>query len=170
MIGEVLDEAADLVLRYLADRADLSVSAAAVLNRVNREGPMRLTALATAEGISQPAMTQLVQRLERQNLLARLSDPADRRAALVIITAAGKQLLTQRTRTRRARLADLLAVLPGEDTFALWLSAQVALPIMRRLLDNATHPEAAMDPPTTRPGPGTTASGSGGAAAARAVT
>jgi len=54
----------DLTFRHLVDRDDLSASAALVLNRISREGPMRLTALAAAEGASQSGMTQLVQRME----------------------------------------------------------------------------------------------------------
>jgi DNA-binding MarR family transcriptional regulator len=68
--------------KYLADRDELSASATLVLNRLNREGPMRLTALAEAEGASQSGMTQLVQRMERQGLLERWSDPDDGRASL----------------------------------------------------------------------------------------
>ncbi len=54
--------------RHLAVRDDLGASAALVLNRLDREGPMRVTALAEAEGSSQSGMTQLVQRMERQGL------------------------------------------------------------------------------------------------------
>jgi DNA-binding MarR family transcriptional regulator len=64
-VGELLDQAMDLTARFLSDRADLSASAAFALNRVCREGPIRLTALAAKEGVSQPSMTQLIQRLER---------------------------------------------------------------------------------------------------------
>ncbi|MBV8346542.1 MAG: MarR family transcriptional regulator [Mycolicibacterium sp.] len=108
-----------------------------LLNRVAREGPAKLTALAAAEGIGQPAMTQLIQRLERQELVGRLGDPGDRRVALVALTTTGRALLTQRTAQRRRRLTELLATLSSEDEFALWLAAQVALPVVRQLLDNA---------------------------------
>jgi DNA-binding MarR family transcriptional regulator len=47
---------------------------------------MRLTALAAAEDTSQPAMTQLVQRMERQGLLQRLSDPANLLARCLLTT------------------------------------------------------------------------------------
>jgi DNA-binding MarR family transcriptional regulator len=90
-IADMIDTGTDLTWRYLLpNRKDLSASATLVLNRVNQEGPMRLTALAAAEDTSQPAMTQLVQRMERQGLLERVSDPEDGRAALVAISAAGR--------------------------------------------------------------------------------
>ena len=96
---------------------------------------MRLTALAAAEDTSQPAMTQLVQRMNvEQGLLERLSDPEDGRAALVAISAAGRELWERRTDGRRERLANLLAGLPSEDALTLLLAAHVAIPILRQLL------------------------------------
>ena len=127
----------DLTARFLSDRAELSASAAYVLNRVCREGPIRLTVLAAREGVSQPSMTQQVQRLERLGLLARLADPEDGRAALIGITGRGQRLLDERKRTRRERLNALLTTLTPEDANALWLSAQVALPVLHRLAVNA---------------------------------
>ena len=82
-------------------------------------------------------MTQLIQRLERQGLVGRLADPDDRRVALVALTETGRELLTRRAAQRRQRLRKLLATLSSEDEFALWLAAQVALPVVRQLLDNA---------------------------------
>jgi DNA-binding MarR family transcriptional regulator len=137
VIGLTLDQATDFSARYLSDRAGLSASAGFLLNRVSREGPARLTTLATREGISQPSMTQLIQRLERQGLVTRLADPDDGRVALVAITQEGQALLDDRTRTRRERLNVLLATLSSEEEFALWLAAHVALPILHRLVQNA---------------------------------
>jgi DNA-binding MarR family transcriptional regulator len=137
LIGETLDQAMDLTARYLSQRAGLSASAGFLLNRVSREGPARLTTLANMEGVSQPSMTQLIQRLERQGLVTRLADPDDGRVALVAITPAGQGLLDDRMRTRRERLAVLLATLSSEEAFALWLSAHVAQPILQRLGNNA---------------------------------
>lgn len=137
-IEEMIEAGTDLLWRFLIpNRKDLSASATLVLNRVNREGPMRLTALAAAEDTSQPSMTQLVQRMERQGLLERLSDPDDGRAALVAISEAGRQLWDRRTEGRRERLAALLPRLSAHDEMALWLAAQVAIPILRRLLQAA---------------------------------
>jgi DNA-binding MarR family transcriptional regulator len=101
---------------------------------------MRLTTLAAKEGISQPSMTQLIQRLERQGLVTRLADPDDGRAALIGITKRGQALLDDRKRLRRERLTELLATLTPEEESALWLSARVAFPILSRLVENADSP------------------------------
>jgi DNA-binding MarR family transcriptional regulator len=139
-IGELLDQAMDLTARFLSDRADLSASAAFAMNRVCREGPIRLTTLAAKEGVSQPSMTQLIQRLERLGLVARLADPDDGRAALIGITEHGQTLLDDRRRIRRERLTALLERLTSEEKSALWLSSQVALPVLHRLVENADCP------------------------------
>ena len=147
-IADMIDTGTDLTWRYLLpNRKDLSASATLVLNRVNQEGPMRLTALAAAEDTSQPAMTQLVQRMERQGLLERLSDPEDGRAALVAISAAGRALWERRTDGRRERLANLLAGLPSEDARTLLLAAHVAIPILRQLLTVAASEAASAQSP-----------------------
>jgi DNA-binding MarR family transcriptional regulator len=139
-IGELLDQALDLTARFLSDRADLSASAAFAMNRVCREGPIRLTTLAAKEGVSQPSMTQLIQRLERVGLVTRLADPDDGRAALIGITGQGQALLDDRKRIRRERLTVLLERLTPDEKSALWLSARVALPVLHRLVANADCP------------------------------
>ena len=141
-VGELLDQGLDLTARFLSDRADLSASAAFAMNRVCREGPIRLTALAAKEGVSQPSMTQLIQRLERLGLVARLADPGDGRAALIGVTEHGQALLSDRKRMRRERLRALMATLTPEEESALWLAARVALPVLRRLIANADSPPA----------------------------
>lgn len=136
-VGELLDHSIDLTARFLADRSELSTTAAYTLNRADREGPVRLTTLAAREGISQPSMTQLIQRLERAGLVTRLPDPDDGRAALIDITDAGRTLLDERRRQRRQRLTTLLATLTPEEQCELWHSARVAMPIIHKLTASA---------------------------------
>jgi DNA-binding MarR family transcriptional regulator len=138
--AEGLEQAAILVLRHLSDRTGMGLTANLTLSTLNREGPARVTALAAAASIGQPAMTELVQRLERQSLVTRVDDPGDGRAALVTITDAGRALLDDMRRDRRDRLADLLTALPADDEVTLSLAMHVALPIIRRLIDDAQQP------------------------------
>jgi DNA-binding MarR family transcriptional regulator len=139
-IGEALEQAWFFTARHVADQAALSLTAAMALDTLNREGPLRLTALAAAEGVSQPFMTELIQRLQRQGLATRVNDPEDGRAALVNVTNAGRALLGDRREDRRARLAELLTALPAEEEATLALAMQVALPIIRRLIQDAANP------------------------------
>ena len=135
-IAKMIELGTDFMLRHLIDRDDLSASAALVLNRVYREGPIRLTALATAEGSSQSGMTQLVQRMERQGLLERWSDPDDGRASLVVLGEAGRRNFEARADIRRQRIADLLPAVSRDDQVALWLAAQVVVRVLGEMRES----------------------------------
>ncbi|WP_110916912.1 MarR family transcriptional regulator [Mycolicibacterium peregrinum] len=144
-VSSMLVASADLMWRHLADRKGLSASATLVLVRLNREGPMRVTALAEAEGASQSGMTQLVQRLEQQGLLERCSDPDDGRACLVKVSEGGQRLWEERAVLRKQRIAELLAGLSDDDQMALWLAAQVAgrlVDQMREIADTRASTDA----------------------------
>lgn len=143
-IGTFIDTAADLLVRCLSDRADMSAPAAFVLNRIERQGPMRVTTLAATEGVSQPSMTQLVQRLERRGLVEKVADPHDGRVALIGIADGGRKLLADRLDARRARLAQILSTLSPDERDALALSARVGSPVLQRLAASSVgHTDAA---------------------------
>ena len=117
------------LLRRLTPRSELSLTAASTLRNLELNGPRRLTELSTVEGVTQPAMTQLVSRLERERLAERATDPTDGRVVLVRITPAGRELLARRRETRARHLAELLSTLSTEDQRRL----AAALPALERL-------------------------------------
>jgi DNA-binding MarR family transcriptional regulator len=117
------------LFRSLSPPDGLSLTAAATLVTLERSGPSRLTALAAYEGVTQPAMTQLVDRLQGMSLLERTADPADGRVVQVRITDEGRSLMARRRAVRAERVAELLKWLsPGEQAL---LTA--ALPAMEAL-------------------------------------
>lgn len=119
------------VLRRMAPADSMSLTAASSLRRLERGGPRRLTELAGLEGVSQPAMTQLVSRLERDGLARRVADPVDGRGVVVEVTDAGREALRRRRAARSERLGELLAQLkPAERDTIL-----AALPALDRLND-----------------------------------
>ena len=117
------------VLRQGNPPNDISLTAASTIWRLQQEGPRKLTDLAAAEGVTQPAMTQLVQRLEREGLATRAADPADRRVVLVEVTPAGIDLLQRRRAVRARHLAGLLEGVSEEDEALI----AAALPALERL-------------------------------------
>ncbi|GLY98061.1 MarR family transcriptional regulator [Actinoplanes sp. NBRC 103695] len=118
-------------LRRLTPRSELSLTAASTLRRLERSGPHRLSELYAPEGVSQPAMTQLVTRLEREGLARRSSDPADGRVVIVSITEEGRDAVARRRDGRARALAELLEQLPEDEHAALL----AALPALQRLGD-----------------------------------
>jgi DNA-binding MarR family transcriptional regulator len=124
------------VLRRLTPREELSLTAASTLRRLERSGPHRLCELHAPEGVSQPAMTQLVTRLEREGLARRGSDPDDGRAVVVSITDAGRAAVARRREGRARALSDLLRQLDAEDHAAI-VAALPALGHLSDLLDRS---------------------------------
>ncbi len=117
-----------VLIRWLSP-AGLSLTAAATLSTLERSGPCRLTALAAHEGVTQPAMTQLVGRLEDQGLVERSADPEDGRVVQVQLAPAGRDLVARRRAARADRLAGLLSQLSPADSAAL----AAALPAINAL-------------------------------------
>ncbi|MGP3967462.1 MarR family winged helix-turn-helix transcriptional regulator [Streptomyces sp. 6N223] len=102
-----------------------------VLDTLAFRGPMRLSELTRTEQISQPGITQLVTRLEREGLVERRPDPSDGRAVLVHITEAGREIGRSRHDDRTRHLRPLLARLTPEERRAL----ADALPALARLAE-----------------------------------
>jgi DNA-binding MarR family transcriptional regulator len=107
------------LFRSLSPASGLSMTAAATLAGIERLGPQRLTLLAAREGVTQPAMTQLISRLEESGLVRREPSPDDGRVVLVAITEAGRATLAHRRSARAERLAGVIAQLSPDHRAAL---------------------------------------------------
>jgi DNA-binding MarR family transcriptional regulator len=118
-------------LRTISAVGGISPSVASALSRLDADGPLRVTELARVEGVSQPAMTQLVARMESEGLVARETPEGDRRSVFVSVTDRGRDVLEQRRARRIAFLDDLLRGLGREDRAAI----ANALPALERLVD-----------------------------------
>ncbi|MDX3225634.1 MarR family winged helix-turn-helix transcriptional regulator [Streptomyces sp. ME19-01-6] len=101
---------------------------------ISRSAPRAAAALSErtrTEQVTQPAITQLVTRLERDGLVERRPDPSDGRAVLVHITEAGRQIGRSRHEDRTRHLAPLLSRLTAEQRQAI----ADALPALARLAE-----------------------------------
>jgi DNA-binding MarR family transcriptional regulator len=122
------------MLRSITASRGLSYTSATALSTLERTGPRRLTALAESEGVTQPAMTQVVGRLQELGLVARAADPDDGRVVLVTITDEGRAELARRREARAAVLRDRLAALDPSQRDAL----RAALPVLDALTSMQT--------------------------------
>lgn len=108
-LSSALDAVMRTVLRGV--RFEESRGAMSVLGTLRDLGPSRITDLAERERVSQPTMTTLISRLEREGLVARGPSPDDGRVVLVAITRGGRTLQRRVERARatllRVRLVDL---------------------------------------------------------------
>jgi len=107
------------LFRSLSPASGLSMTAAATLAGIERLGPQRLTLLAAREGVTQPAMTQLISRLEESGLVRREPCPDDGRVVLVAITEQGRATLAHRRSARAERLAGIVAQLSPDHRAVL---------------------------------------------------
>jgi DNA-binding MarR family transcriptional regulator len=74
-------------------------------------GPQSLTALAAAEQVKPPTMSQLVAEMERKGLVSRAA--VDRRSIRISATEKGRRLMEAGRRRRLTRLATALSHLPA---------------------------------------------------------
>lgn len=113
----------------------LSFTTLSVLDTLAVSGPKRLTELVKTEQISQPGLTQLVTRLERDGLVERRPDPTDGRAVLVHITDRGRKIGQARLEDRGRHLRPLIAQLTPAERQAI----AAALPALTRLAELGTQ-------------------------------
>src|SRR3979409_184979 len=136
--AEALDEVTRFAFRQLETLREISFSAVATLSTLGSSGPCRLTELAGREGISQPSMTTMVSRLQRQGLVERQHDPSDGRIVLVAITGAGQDMLRRRRAGRGASRPSLMGALDPAEQRALANAA----PALRLMTDPTAVPTA----------------------------
>jgi len=110
----------------------LSMARTKVLKHLREHGPTRQSVLANTFGLSPHSITDMVDALERSDLVERRPDATDRRAKLVAITTAGEVCLGVAGATRERLLKQIFGALSEEDraTFVRLLDA----------LDTATKP------------------------------
>jgi DNA-binding MarR family transcriptional regulator len=114
----------DVLLRYevalwsavdqeLGRRGQLGLGQLHALRAVGRhEGRARVQDLSGDIGITVGAASKLVDRLERDGLVARNPNPADRRSSLIALTPAGERALGSGSTVFRAAIDEALG---GED-------------------------------------------------------
>ena len=117
-------------LRKETEQLGVTARQATLLWLVKRSPGLSLAELAAEEGISPPALSGYVDRLERAGLLERVRSTQDRRRVGLRLTDEGTKLM-RRIRARRTTwLAERLRGLEPADLEAI----EAAGPALRRLL------------------------------------
>ena len=95
-VSNNLHKTARAVTRIYAEEmrpAGLARSQFAILNLLDHDGALALSALARRLYMDRTTLTRNLRPLERDGLVARAGDPADRRVTLAQITVAGRERL-----------------------------------------------------------------------------
>lgn len=130
--GQLNEVAAALPLRVAAlnrlflkhTSVDVARTEASVMSAIST-GPRRITELAVFAGVTQPAITLLVNRLQERGWVTRGPDPDDRRAVRVELTPAGAETFEQLQEEYRARFHEEMAALGDEEIEILAKASQV---------------------------------------------
>jgi DNA-binding MarR family transcriptional regulator len=120
----------------------LSFTTLSVLHTLSRKGALRLTELTATEQMTQPAITQMVRRLEQDGLIERRIDPRDARAVLLQLTTRGAEIIEVRHEARVKQLTNLLDRLPPEERQAI----AAALPALAHAIELGRSPELPLHP------------------------
>ncbi len=160
MAEQVADEAAvDAVLsasRSLIAVATRSLGAAAEETSIAQyralvvlasRGPQRLIDLAGALGVAPSTAGRMCDRLVRKGLVRRHRARADRRAVLVSVTAAGREVVDQATARRRALIADILVAMPPRQQMEVARALEAFAAAAGEIPDSQWPPAPADDAP-----------------------
>jgi DNA-binding MarR family transcriptional regulator len=118
-------------LNSLARGSGLTPSQLSALGVVARQGPLRLSELAEIESVNPTMLSRVVAALDEAGLVRRRTDPDDRRAGLLEVTASGRRT-HDRLRAERGRVLTAgLERLNPTDVVAI----ETALPALEALIE-----------------------------------
>jgi DNA-binding MarR family transcriptional regulator len=122
-------------LREQADAGDLPPSQVAVLRRLEREGPITVSALARVAGVRSQSMGATVAALQAAGLVTGEPDPADGRQTLLSLTPACRKWMRQ---NRAAKQDWLLRAIDGELSAREQQDLARALGLLQRVVEAQT--------------------------------
>ncbi|MGW4229533.1 MarR family winged helix-turn-helix transcriptional regulator [Streptomyces sp. NPDC004980] len=125
------------VLTRIGAEHDLSLTQLRVLGIVRDRRP-RMSDLAAFLGLDKSTMSGLIARAERRGLLTRGTSPEDKRAVVVLITDAGRDLTQRLYEECKAALAPATGRLDPEQREQL---AQLLEPLLSPPLSATPRPE-----------------------------
>ncbi|MDE3129799.1 MAG: MarR family transcriptional regulator [Acidobacteriota bacterium] len=135
-LAEALPRRAALLAHLFLKHTTLGVSRTdiGVLHAAS-ERPQRITDLAAAEGVTQPAITLVVNRLARRGWVTRQPDASDGRAVLVALTEAGCTAYDEIRAEYRALMHEEMATLDDEAVEVLGRAIDVLDELIERLTE-----------------------------------
>ena len=119
-------------IRSAAADQELSLTEAAVLVRLDKEGPATTADLARAESVKPQSMGATVAALEERGLLARKAHPTDGRQMIIALTSKGLAVRKSAQDAKRTWLAEAVGQLSADDRDLLLKAGK----IIRRLADS----------------------------------
>ena len=98
-----------------AKESGFSMSQLGALFHLHHKGSTGVTDLGDHLGVTNAAVSQMIERLVRQELILRSEDPTDRRAKQIVLTDKGLQVFQESVCARLDWLDDLVKTLSAEE-------------------------------------------------------
>jgi DNA-binding MarR family transcriptional regulator len=118
-------------LRLTHVDGNLAPSQREALSTIARQGPLRLSELATIEGLNPTMLSRIVSHLEDAKLVTRTADTADARVVHLAATEAGRALFEEMRNERTDALSFALGTLTAEERRVV----VEALPVLESLVE-----------------------------------
>ena len=117
--------------RAAAASHELSLTEAAVMARLDKDGPATTADLARAEGMKPQSMGTTIAALEEMGMVERKPHPTDGRQVHIALTAKGAAVRKSAKDAKRTWLAQAISQLDEQERVALFKAAE----IIRRLAE-----------------------------------
>jgi DNA-binding MarR family transcriptional regulator len=118
-------------VRAAAASHELSLTEAAVMARLDKDGPATTADLARAEGMKPQSMGTTIAALEEMRMVERKPHPTDGRQVHIALTAKGAAVRKSAKDAKRTWLAQAISQLDEQERVALFKAAE----IIRRLAE-----------------------------------
>ena len=112
-------------VRAAAASHELSLTEAAVMSRLAKDGPATTADLARAEGMKPQSMGTTIAALEEMGMVERTPHPTDGRQVNIELTAKGAAVRKSSKDAKRTWLAQAIAQLDDEERETLFKAGQI---------------------------------------------
>jgi len=112
-------------VRAAAAGHELSLTEAAVMARLDKEGPATTADLARAEGMKPQSMGTTIAVLEEMGIVERKAHPTDGRQVNIALTAKGAAVRKSSGEAKRTWLAQAIAQLDEEERETLFAAGEI---------------------------------------------
>jgi len=118
---------------------DLTMPQLKIVLLIFTDGPARVSTLASALGVSLATTTGITDRMVQHDLIARGSDPEDRRAVVCSLSEKGKELITRLWELKQSRVRSLLEKMTPPKLEIISEAMEVILQTAKALEQNAVE-------------------------------
>lgn len=109
----------------------ISMQQAYALTYLHYNAPSKISEICDHMMVSAAAASQMVDRLERQNLVTRIPEPTDRRVRNVVLSEQGELFVRQSIEARRSWVKEVPSVLSEEQLDQISLALELLISVYR---------------------------------------